>query len=224
MSFDAIFRANLTLRPANGVCFASVSRHNLGELQTGGISNNNWNRASLTCAIRVIEHLGTVLPKLVGHGPIDRVVLQTNSKDVVEGITQHVHKWEQGNWYGKFEPPVIYRELWKSLLSKVRDLEKSGKQILFWHVHWKLIKNATELAQMVFDKPEIIKKARAIVDAGGPKDTLILYNGMDHCCGCLLEICDNEFHNEVTSRFEGRLALRPTESESAPGIREASTH
>ena len=190
VSFDATWKKNNNYRPSVGVWFASGSPHNTYEVQTVEVKSQH--RTALLAAVCAIDHLKDCLPQLEHHQPINRVILQTDSNRVVRGITQDVYEWEKNNWQGSTSHPIVNRDLWQSLVSKVRTLEELGVQILFWHVHFDLIRDATNWAHLGYDVDDLRKRAQAVIDGGGSKKSMIMYRGQDWCCGCLLDVCGDE--------------------------------
>lgn len=51
------------------------------------------------------------------------VTLYTDSKYLVDGITNYIHRWEQNGWVTSDRSPVKNRELWQALQEEARRHE-----------------------------------------------------------------------------------------------------
>ena len=59
----------------------------------------------LTAAIKALEHI-----------PVNsQVILTTDSKYVMQGITEWIHNWKSRNWKTAAKKPVLNKELWQRL-------------------------------------------------------------------------------------------------------------
>lgn len=86
------------------------------ELHGGDPSTTN-NRMELTAAIKALQALKRPLP----------VILYTDSKYVVQGITQWLPKWKAKGWRKSDGKPVENVDLWKALdeVASVHDVQWS---------------------------------------------------------------------------------------------------
>ncbi len=57
------------------------------------------------------------------------LTILTDSKLVVQGITEWLPKWQNNNWNNSQGNPVANRELWESLHSKVTDFKDKGSTV-----------------------------------------------------------------------------------------------
>lgn len=71
----------------------------------GGEAHTTNNRMELTGAIRALEALKRP----------SRVVLHTDSKYVLQGISEWIHNWKQRGWKTAAKKPVMNEDLWRQL-------------------------------------------------------------------------------------------------------------
>lgn len=76
---------------------------------SGGEKDTTNNRMELTAAIKALEFM---LVKVVPTGHIE---LTSDSKYVVNGITQWVPGWKNKGWITSTDEPVVNRDLWERL-------------------------------------------------------------------------------------------------------------
>ena len=86
----------------------------------GGKLETTNNIMELTAAIKALESLKVS----------SNVVLTTDSKYVMQGITEWIHNWKERGWKTASKKPVLNKELWKEL----------DKLTNFHSVKWKWIK------------------------------------------------------------------------------------
>jgi ribonuclease HI len=86
-----------------------VGRHEK-ELSGGEPSTTN-NRMELTAAIRALEAL--IEPCAV--------VLHSDSKYVLDGITKWVHGWQRNGWKNASKQPVRNADLWHELIAAAKQ-------------------------------------------------------------------------------------------------------
>ena len=86
----------------------------------GGELETTNNIMELTAAIKALESLKVS----------SNVVLTTDSKYVMQGITEWIHNWKERGWKTASKKPVSNKELWKEL----------DKLTNFHSVKWKWIK------------------------------------------------------------------------------------
>lgn len=76
---------------------------------SGGEKDTTNNRMELTAAIKALEFM---LAKVV---PTEHIELTSDSKYVVNGITQWVPGWKNKGWITSTDEPVVNRDLWERL-------------------------------------------------------------------------------------------------------------
>ena len=86
----------------------------------GGELNTTNNIMELTAAIKALEFLKVS----------SNVVITTDSKYVIQGITEWIHNWKERSWKTASKKPVLNKELWKEL-DRLTNLQS---------VKWKWIK------------------------------------------------------------------------------------
>ncbi len=83
----------------------------------GGAKETTNNRMELTAVIRALEALKYPC----------KVVLMTDSKYVLQGITEWIHNWKRRNWRTAGKKPVLNMDLWQQLDAAVSRHE------IEWH-------------------------------------------------------------------------------------------
>ncbi|MGM0540988.1 MAG: ribonuclease H family protein [Pseudomonadota bacterium] len=77
-----------------------------------------------------VSALDRLYNKIVPTHPPYQVTLYTDSRILIEGLTQKIHLWRQNRWVHKSGNPVKYRSLW----------EKLEELTYQYHVVWKWVK------------------------------------------------------------------------------------
>ena len=80
---------------------------------SGGERETTNNRMELTAAIRALEAL--IEPCVV--------VLHSDSKYVLDGITKWVHGWQKNGWKNASKQPVRNADLWHELIAAAKQHE-----------------------------------------------------------------------------------------------------
>ena len=91
--------------PGKGGWGVMIRSNGLEESLYGGDLNTTNNIMELTAAIKALEHI----PEN------SNVVLTTDSKYVMQGITEWIKNWKIRNWKTASKKPVLNKELWKRL-------------------------------------------------------------------------------------------------------------
>ena len=89
----------------------------------GGLLNTTNNRMELMAAIKGLETLS------IG----SKAILTTDSKYVMQGITEWIHSWKKRNWLTAAKKPVKNKDLWIRLEKALNGLE----------VEWNWVKGHT---------------------------------------------------------------------------------
>lgn len=110
-----------------GAIVASVDFDKVVELG-GADGETTNNKMELTACIRALESLDE---KFGGD-----VVVNTDSKYVINGITNWIKGWRANNWVKKDKKHVLNRELWEELS------EVSGKL----NIEWKYVPGHSDIA------------------------------------------------------------------------------
>ena len=76
---------------------------------SGGEKNTTNNRMELTAAIKALEFM------LAKEVPTEHIEFTSDSKYVVNGITQWVPGWKNKGWITSADEPVVNRDLWERL-------------------------------------------------------------------------------------------------------------
>ena len=87
----------------------------------GGDKHTTNNKMELTAAIEALKYAG---------GAKKGIVIRTDSRYVINGITKWVKGWEKNGWIGKNKKAILNKDLWV----KLSKLAK-GKKIKWEHVH-----------------------------------------------------------------------------------------
>ncbi len=85
-----------------------------------GVSNN---AAELSAAICGIDIANTAKAK--------ELTILTDSKLVVQGITEWLPKWQNNNWLNSQGQPVANKELWEKLNANVTEFKTAGGNVQF---------------------------------------------------------------------------------------------
>ena len=91
--------------PGKGGWGVMIRSNGLEESLYGGDISTTNNIMELTAAIKALEHI----PEN------SNVVLTTDSKYVMQGITKWIKNWKIRNWKTASKKPVLNQELWKTL-------------------------------------------------------------------------------------------------------------
>lgn len=91
--------------PGKGGWGAVIRYKNKEEFLYGGEFKTTNNIMELTAAIRALEFLKDT----------SRVILTTDSKYVMKGITEWIENWKERNWRTSSKKPVLNKDLWKRL-------------------------------------------------------------------------------------------------------------
>jgi len=91
--------------PGKGGWGVMIRSNGLEESLYGGDLSTTNNIMELTAAIKALEHI----PEN------SNVVLTTDSKYVMQGITEWIKNWKIRNWKTASKKPVLNKELWKRL-------------------------------------------------------------------------------------------------------------
>ena len=91
--------------PGKGGWGVMIRSNGLEESLYGGSISTTNNIMELTAAIKALEHI----PKN------SNVVLTTDSKYVMQGITEWINNWKKRNWKKASNKPVLNKELWIKL-------------------------------------------------------------------------------------------------------------
>ncbi|MCH2264258.1 MAG: ribonuclease HI [SAR86 cluster bacterium] len=101
--------------PGKGGWGAFIRSNGKEESIYGGENDTTNNIMELTAAIKALEYL----PEN------SRVVLTTDSKYVVQGITEWIENWKSRGWKTAAKKPVLNKELWQRLdhLTSLHSIE-----------------------------------------------------------------------------------------------------
>ena len=91
--------------PGKGGWGALIRKGDKEDLIYGGQLETTNNIMELTAAIKALELLKTN----------SNVVLTTDSKYVMQGITEWINNWKLRNWKTSAKKPVLNKELWQKL-------------------------------------------------------------------------------------------------------------
>ncbi|MEK7115677.1 MAG: ribonuclease HI [Patescibacteria group bacterium] len=90
----------------------------------GGEKHTTNNRMELTAAIEAIKTINNL------HLISNKIILRTDSRYVINGITKWIKRWQKSGWIGKNKKPILNQDLWVKL-SKIAK----NKNIKWEHVH-----------------------------------------------------------------------------------------
>ena len=78
-----------------------------------------------------IEGLKVSLECLKGY---KKIHVHSDSKYVLQGITEWIHNWKKNNWRTAAKKEVLNQELWKELDAVVEQVSKTGAVIMWTYV------------------------------------------------------------------------------------------
>ncbi|MFA6408792.1 MAG: ribonuclease HI [Gammaproteobacteria bacterium] len=96
--------------------WGALLRYNKHEKKLhGGEAETTNNRMELTAAIKALEALKKP----------SKIILTTDSKYVIDGITEWIFAWQKNNWKNSAKKEVKNKDLWQALLqlTKQHDIE-----------------------------------------------------------------------------------------------------
>lgn len=88
----------------------------------GGKPRTTNNEMELSAVIAALAHT------VASTAPVE---IFTDSSYVIKGITQWIFGWEKNGWKTQSKEPVVNQELWKTLISLVRERQRDTK--ISWH-------------------------------------------------------------------------------------------
>jgi len=100
----------------------------------GGENHTTNNRMELMAAIEALEYTSKLKTSAQGGSASGRknyqLIIHTDSRYVINGITKWVRGWEKNGWIGKNKKDILNQDLWKKLAKL-----SHGKKIKWEHVH-----------------------------------------------------------------------------------------
>ncbi len=103
-------------------------------IELGGHAEHTTNnKMELTAAIEALA----CVKKMDAASPVaskSDIIIHSDSSYVINGITSWVFGWEKNNWINAAKQQVLNQELWKALISVVRELSKTHT------LSWKYVK------------------------------------------------------------------------------------
>lgn len=88
----------------------------------GGVPDVTNNQMELEAAISGLAHLAG------WSGNVQSIVICTDSKYVIDGITSWIFSWEKKGWINAAKKPVLNRDRWERL----RQLTRNAQPTLRW--------------------------------------------------------------------------------------------
>ncbi|KZP05883.1 ribonuclease H-like protein [Athelia psychrophila] len=78
----------------------------------------------------------------------DTIVLLSDSKNLVDGMTKYIHTWKENGWKTAAGKPVVNQEDFKELDALIEAMAdpEHGLDVEFWHVKRKYNRLADKLA------------------------------------------------------------------------------
>ncbi|CAG9953925.1 unnamed protein product [Clonostachys rosea f. rosea IK726] len=133
-------------RAAAGVFVGKSSKYNKSTVLTESEATNQI--AELKAGILGLSQAIEIQGCGVEGEALHQVVIKSDSKYLVEGMTEWVFKWE-GNGYRTCKGVAVTNSaLFKELEILIGRLNKLGVEVLFWHVPRSYNKQADELANL----------------------------------------------------------------------------
>jgi ribonuclease HI len=122
--------------------WAALLRYNgIEKILTGGEKHTTNNRMEMTAAIVALENLKRPC----------RVIITTDSKYLMNGITAWLPKWKKSNWVTSAKTPVKNVDLWKRLDTAVNK----------HNVEWKWVRGHQDHPENVLVDAEAQKACKS---------------------------------------------------------------
>lgn len=83
---------------------------------SGAEKDTTNNKMELTATLQGLIYVKKNLSKILENTEV-KIKVKTDSKYVINGITEWIKNWEKNNWKGSNKKTVANQELWKELLS-----------------------------------------------------------------------------------------------------------
>lgn len=131
-------------RTAAGVFVGTGSRYNQSTILTEPKATNQV--AELTAGILGLSQAMEIQAHRPEGGPLHQVVIKSDSKYLVQGMTEWVFKWEGNGYRTSKGTAVTNSALFMELEMLIGKLNELGVEVLFWHVDRRYNKQADELA------------------------------------------------------------------------------
>jgi len=77
------------------------------------------NRMELTAAINALAYIDKDPSQIKSQFDGERIILNTDSAYVVNGITKWIYGWQKNNWKTSEKEPVVNKDLWEELIKVV---------------------------------------------------------------------------------------------------------
>lgn len=136
-------------RASIGVFFGPGSERNYGCILGSRIQFTNQ-VAEISAAINAIRDTRSWYPE--EEKKICKLLIVTDSKYLVEGISDYIWKWKRNGWRNARGEPVHNQELFQELDGLVSEMEEEGIEVCFWHVRRELNGEADRLANEALDR------------------------------------------------------------------------
>lgn len=88
----------------------------------GRADNATNNQMELSAPIGALKHLKKILPAQVEKYAVN-VEIFSDSKYVINGITDWIFNWQKNNWKNAAKKPVLNKDLWIELSDLVKDFK-----------------------------------------------------------------------------------------------------
>jgi len=111
----------------------------------GGEEKTTNNRMELTAAMKALEYI----KNMEGYENIDEIVINTDSKYLINGITSWINNWKQNGWRTKDKKDVLNKDLWQSLDTLRQGMNVKWKYVQ-GHVGVKENERCDELAKSYY--------------------------------------------------------------------------
>ncbi|KZP05881.1 ribonuclease H-like protein, partial [Athelia psychrophila] len=128
-------------RAGLGVYFGPNSPLNLSERVEDGEQTSQ--RAVLRAAVRALQQVQIALRDDI---KTRKIVLLSDSKYLVDGITIFIHAWKENGWKGADGKPVVNQKDFKELDELIPVLEEDGLNVEFWYASREYNQSADKLA------------------------------------------------------------------------------
>ncbi len=152
--------------PGGWGCIAVIGHERVIEL--GGKDSHTTNNKMELQA--VIEAMKVSVKKDVGR--FKKIHVYSDSKYVLQGITEWIKNWKKNNWRTAAKKEVLNQELWQELDALVETVSQAGK-----HITWTYVKGHS--SNKYNERADVLATYCADAKAGevSHKGTKVFYDG-----------------------------------------------
>jgi ribonuclease HI len=100
---------------AGGWAFITIENDTIIHKQSGHEKHTTNNRMELTAVMKALQYMNMYTSRTNVASCVTSCKFHIDSKYVLNGIVDWVHKWKKNNWKTSTKSPVLNDELWKEI-------------------------------------------------------------------------------------------------------------